>query len=147
MGRTISKTVSIDAPTDKVFAVLKDVEHWPEWTPTMAFIKRLDSGPFTVGSRAQVHQPKLRPAIWQVTEIEESRSFTWTTRAPGLCMKAGHRVEGQVAGSRVALTLEISGLMTPLVWRLYGRLIDEYVTAEAQGLKKRCEAAVDPGSR
>jgi uncharacterized membrane protein len=147
MSRIISKTVTIDAPPDKVFAVLKDVERWPAWTPTMTRVKRLESGPFAVGSTAQVQQPKLRPAVWQVTEIEEGRNFTWTTRTPGLRMKAGHRVEPQSTGSRASLTFEISGLVAPLMWRLYGRLIDEYVTTEAQGLKKRCEAAVDPGSR
>jgi len=92
-------------------------------------------------------QPKLRPAVWQVTELEDGRNFTWTTRAPGLRMKAAHLVEPQSTGSRAALTLEISGMLAPLVWRLYGRLIDEYVTTEVQGLKKRCEAAGDPGSR
>lgn len=135
------KTVTIDAPPDKVFAVLRDVERWPEWTPTMLSVKRLEGGPFTVGSTAQVLQPKLRPAVWQVTDIEENRNFTWTTRAPGLRMRAGHRVEPHGSGSRVALSFELSGLVAPLVSRLYGGLIDEYVAAETQGLKKRCEAA------
>ena len=139
MSRNTLKTVTIDAPPDKVFAVLRDVERWPEWTPTMVSVKRLESGPFTVGSTAEVRQPKLRPAVWQVTEIEESRNFTWTTRSAGLRMKAGHRVEAHGKGSRVALSFELSGLMAPLVSRLYGALIDEYVETETQGLKKRCE--------
>jgi uncharacterized protein YndB with AHSA1/START domain len=141
MSRKTLKTVTIDAPPDKVFAVLQDVERWPEWTPTMVCVKRLESGPFTVGSTAEVRQPRLRPAVWQVIEIEESRNFTWTARSPGLRMKAGHLVEPHGSGSRVVLSFELSGLMAPLVSRLYGGLIDEYVATESQGLKKRCEMA------
>ena len=141
MSRNISKTVSIDASTDKVFATLRDVERWPEWTPTMLSVKRLESGPFRLGSTTQVRQPKLRPAVWQVTELEEGRNFTWTTRPPGLRMKAEHLVVPQGGGSRVTLSFEMSGLLAPLVSRLYGNLIDEYVATEAQGLKKRCETA------
>ena len=135
------KTVIIDATPDKVFAVLCDVERWPEWTSTMISVRRLDTGPFMVGSTAEVRQPKLRAAVWQVTELDANRNFTWTTRSPGLRMKAGHLVEPHGTGSRVALSFEMSGLIAPLVSRLYGSLIDEYVVTESLGLKKRTEAA------
>lgn len=141
MSRTTLKTVSIASSPDKVFAVLCDVERWPEWTTTMLSVKRLDSGPITVGSTAEVRQPKLRPAVWQVTDIEQGRQFTWAAHLPGVRMKAEHLVEPDGPGSRVALTFYLSGLMAPLVSRLYGNLIDQYVTTESQGLKKRCEAA------
>ena len=140
MSRSTIKTVDIDAPPEKVFSVLCDVEHWPEWTPTMNSVQRLDKGPLAVGSSAQVRQPKLRPAVWQVTEFEDNRNFTWTTRAPGLRMKAGHLIEPRGSGSRVALSFEMSGLIAPLVSRLYGGLIEQYVATESQGLKKRSEA-------
>ena len=141
MSRSTVKTVIIDATPDKVFAVLCDVERWPEWTSTMISVRRLDTGPLTVGSTAQVRQPKLRAAVWQVTELDANRNFTWTTRSPGLRMKAGHLVEPHGTGSRVALSFEMSGLIAPLVSRLYGSLIDEYVVTESLGLKKRTEAA------
>ena len=106
----------------------------------MSSVQRLDKGPLAVGSSAQVRQPKLRPAVWRVTEFEDNRNFTWTTRAPGLRMKAGHLVEPRGSGSRVALSFEMSGLIAPLVSRLYGALIEQYVATESQGLKKRSEA-------
>jgi uncharacterized membrane protein len=138
---SVSVTVSIDAPPEKVFAVLCAVERWPEWTSSMSSVQRLQSGPFGVGSSARVRQPRLRPAIWQVTQLENQRNFTWTTRSPGLRMKAGHLIEPQGSGSRVALSFELSGFIAPLVSRLYGALIERYITTEAQGLKKRSESA------
>jgi uncharacterized membrane protein len=140
VSRHTIKTVDIDAPPERVFAVLCDVERWPEWTPTMISVQRLDQGSLAVGSSAHVRQPKLRPAVWQVTEFEDNRNFTWATRAPGIRMKAGHLVEPRGSGSRVALSFEMSGLIAPLVSRLYGGLIEQYVAAESQGLKKRSEA-------
>jgi carbon monoxide dehydrogenase subunit G len=140
VSRNTIKTIDIDAPPEKVFEVLCDVERWPEWTPTVSRVQRLDKGPLAVGSSARVRQPKLRPAVWQVTEFEDNRNFTWTTRAPGLRMKAGHLVEPRGSGSRVALSFEMSGLIAPLVSRMYGGLIEQYVAAESQGLKNRSEA-------
>src|SRR6202521_532865 len=73
---SLNVAVDIGAPPEKVFGVLCDVERWPEWTPTMTSVQRLDNGPFGVGSSAQVRQPRLRPAVWQGTNLEDGRNFT-----------------------------------------------------------------------
>jgi uncharacterized protein YndB with AHSA1/START domain len=140
VSRNTVKAVYIDASPEQVFAVLCDVERWPEWTPTMTRVQRLESGPFAIGCSAEVHQPKLRTAVWRVTELQDGRSFTWTTHSPGLRMTAGHLIERQGAGSRVELTFELSGLIAPVVSRLYGGLIERYVTTESLALKKRSES-------
>ena len=134
-------TVDIAAPAQKVFAVLADVERWPEWTSTMTSVRRVESGPLALGSSAQLRQPRLRPAVWQVTEFEDGRNFTWATRSPGLRMTAAHFIETRGTGSRVTLSFELSGFMAPLVSWLYGSLIERYITTESQGLKKRSESA------
>jgi len=56
------ETVTVDAPVAEVGRILHDVERWPSWTPTMSRVTRLGSGPFAVGSRARVKQPRLLPA-------------------------------------------------------------------------------------
>jgi hypothetical protein len=140
VARNTLKAVYIDAAPEKVFAVLCDVERWPEWTPTMTSVRRLEGGPFAIGSSAHVRQPKLLPAVWRVTELQNGRNFTWTTRSPGLRMTAGHLIEPQGAGSRVELTFELSGLIAPVASRLYGDLIERYVATESQSLKKRSES-------
>src|SRR5271166_4994448 len=132
-------TVAIQAPPERVLAVLCDVERWPEWTSTMTSVRRMDGGPFAVGSRARVRQPKLLPAVWQVTELDPKKSFTWVTRSPGVQIKAGHWVEADGAGSKVTLSLQFSGLLGTLAARVYGDLSERYLATEAKGLSKRCE--------
>jgi len=64
--RDFAISVDIAAPPPVVWAVMRDVERWPEWTTTVTRIERLDSGPLTVGSRLRIRQPKLLPADWWI---------------------------------------------------------------------------------
>jgi hypothetical protein len=133
-------TIEIETPPDRVWAVMRDIEHWSEWTPTVTSIRPLDPGPLALGTRAIVRQPKLIPARWWVTELEEGRSFTWITRGPGLLVTAHHSIEHAAIGSRVMLSVDFSGPLGPLFALLTGGLTARYLSIEAQGLKKRAEA-------
>jgi hypothetical protein len=124
----------------RVWAVLCDVERWPEWTASMKSVRRLESGPLAVGSRARVVQPRLLPAVWQVTEFDRNRSFTWVSRSPGMCVAGGHRVEARRSGSLVTLTMQFSGWLGPLLARLMRGISERYMSMEAAGLKQRSEA-------
>lgn len=128
------------ASPERVFAVLCDVERWPEWTSTMKSVRRIEDGPLLVGSRAELRQPALRPAVWQVTEMKPGRSFSWATRGPGVCVTGHHFIEGCGANSRVTLFIEMTGFLAPLVSRLFRKLNEQYLVTEAESLKTRCES-------
>lgn len=135
-------TIGIDAPPDRVWAVMRDVERWPEWTPTVTEVRRLEQGPLAVGSRCLIRQPKLLPARWVVTELDDARRrFTWLTTGPGMKLDARHWVEEVGGRSRVTLSIEFSGMLAPLFARLTAKLNERYLTLEADGLKTRCEGA------
>jgi carbon monoxide dehydrogenase subunit G len=139
MSKTYRVVTDIHAAPDRVLAILCDVERWPEWTSTMTSVHRLDPGAFRVGCRAHVRQPKLKPAVWRVTELD-ARHFTWTTSGPGIRMTARHDVEPHGAGSRVTLSIEFSGLLAWLAARVAGDLTQHYIAIEAEGLKRRSES-------
>src|SRR5436305_15085948 len=136
----IHTTIDIQAPPDRVWAAVRDIEHWSEWTPTILSIRLLDRGPIAVGTRAIVRQPKLLPARWQVTEFEEGRGFTWITRGPGILVTARHSIKGAANGSRVTLSLDFSGPLGPLCARLTRGLDSRYLDLEARRLKEHAEA-------
>jgi len=131
--------VDIEAPAHEVWAVLHDVGHWADWSPTVDEVQLLDDGPFGVGSRARLTQPKMQPMVWQVTEEQDGRSFVWRAKSRGLTMIAGHYVEGNGAGpSHVRLTIDIGGPLAPIA-ALAGKRVRSYVDAEGASLKRRCE--------
>ena len=134
-----SVTVDIQAPPERVMAILCDVDRWPEWTTTTTSVRRLESGPLAVGSRARVWQPKLSPAIWEVTEFDEMSGFTWISRSPGVRVAGGHHVEATETGCKVTLSLQFSGLLGPLFARAFRGMNERYLATEAKGLKERAE--------
>lgn len=136
---SFSRTVDIAAPPGDVFAVMSEVERWSEWTASVTSITRLDSGPFVVGSRARIRQPKLPPALWTVSAIVPGRSFTWISKGPGLLVTAHHSIEPLDAGSRVTLSIRYEGLFATLLAWMTKDINERYLDMEANGLKARCE--------
>jgi hypothetical protein len=137
--RDFTHSVDIDAPPVAVWKVIRDVASWPEWTATVRSIRPLSDGPLRIGQRFRVRQPKLLPAIWGVTEIDEGRGFVWVTRGLGFAVCADHRVEPERDGSRVTLSLRFDGLLGGLLGRVTAGLNARYLDIEASGLKRQCE--------
>ncbi len=137
-----SITVEIAAPVERVWEVLSDIEHWPEWTETVTSVKRLDAGPLQPGSRARINQPKIPETEYVVTGIDPGRSFTWVATGSGVRTTARHDVEALPGGrSRVTLAVEQRGWLGSVMGRFYRGLTDRYLANEANGLKSRCEGA------
>jgi uncharacterized protein YndB with AHSA1/START domain len=135
-----SITVDIAAPPERVWQVLSDVESWPEWTPTVTSVHRLDDGPLRPGSRARIRQPRIPQTEYVVTELEPGRSFTWVATGPGVLTTARHEAEPLPAGeTRVRLSVTQSGWLGSFMGRFYRGLTERYLANEANGLKTRCE--------
>ena len=127
------------APAERVWQLLVDVEGWPAWTESMREIKRLEGGPFVVGSRSRVTQPTGRPMVWTVTEVEPMRNFTWEARQPGLSFEAVHRIDDTEAGVRTTLEFIGTGPLAWLASLIAGSRIRSYVDIESAGLKRAAE--------
>ena len=143
MMKDYSVSVQIRATPERVWAVMSDVEHWHEWTPTITRIRRANDGPMRVGARARVWQPRLPPADWVVTAFEDGHGFEWESRAPGVRVLARHSVVSALDGSRVTLSIQYTGLFGGLIGRLTASLNRRYIALEADGLKRRAEAFPD----
>ena len=137
----LTTRVSIQAPAARVWQTMIEVERWPEWTPSVRSIERLEPTPLGPGSRVRIEQPKLAPAVWTVTDWKPEVAFIWVSRRPGILVTALHAITASAAGAcEVTLTVRFEGLLAPLIRLLTGRLTKHYMGLEAAGLKKVCEA-------
>jgi len=135
-----SITVDIAAPPQRVWAVLSDVESWPEWTPTVTSVRLLDQGPLRLGSRAVIHQPRLPENEYVVTELEPGRSFTWVASGPGVRTTGRHAIDPLPGGeARVRLSVAQAGWLGTLMGPFFRGLTDRYLATEADGLRARSE--------
>ena len=135
------KSIEIDAPQQRVWAVLSNLEAWPQIVETVDTVEPLTPRPFTTGSRVRLKQPKLPQGIWEITVWDEPSYFEWTQKASGVTTEAGHRVEPlENDRSRLTLTLDMRGLLVPIIGRFYKDLTNRYMQLEAEGIKRAAES-------
>lgn len=140
MTVVVQRSIDIDAPAAAVWAVLLDVERWPEWTASMSSLRRSRTGTLALGEQVVVDQPRLPTRTWTVTDVDDGRSFTWESGSPGVCAVADHVLTPRVAGGCTA-TLRVTqrGPAARLVGAVLRRLTHRYLRMEAEGLKARSE--------
>jgi uncharacterized membrane protein len=136
----LENVIHIDAPKNLVWIVTIDIENWPEWTPTVKSVKRLDEGPLACGSAALIQQPGLPEAKWVVTALNSGERFTWESRILGIRMIGTHELSSKDNGTQSALRLEMSGIVARLLWPLIYSSARRSLKQENAGLKARCEA-------
>ena len=135
-------SIEIDAPQRRVWEVLSDLEAWPQRIETVDTVELLTPGPIATGSRVRLKQPKLPEGTWDITAWEAPSYFEWVQRTGGTTSVAGHRVEPLGEGrARLTLTLDMRGLLIPIVALFYRKLTDEYMHLEAEGMKRAAESA------
>jgi uncharacterized membrane protein len=136
--------IEIDAPIEVVWSTYAAVEHWPDWTASVRSIDALDGAELSIGRRYRISQPRFPTLVWQVSELEPGRSWSWEQRSPGGCTLGVHEVEPLGAGrTLVTQRIEQRGPIGGLVGRLMRRTTRRYLEMEADGLKQASEARAD----
>ena len=140
MPVVVQRSIDIDAPAAVVWAVLADVERWPEWTASVSSVRRTRTGPLAVGEQVVVAQPRLPTLTYTVTTVEEGRRFSWAAGS-GVARGLGdHVLTPRIArGCTATLRLTQQGPAARLVGALLSGLTRRYVRMEAEGLKARSE--------
>ena len=135
------ESIEIDAPQERVWEVLSDLESWPERIETVDVVEVLTPAPVSAGSRVRLKQPKLPEGTWDVTVWDPPSYFEWRQKSGGVTSVAGHRVAVLDEGrSRLTLTLDMRGLLIPIVGLIYKDLTQRYMSLEAQGMKRAADS-------
>ncbi len=136
-----ARTIHIGAPPADVWAAMMEVERWPAWASQFKRLERLDAGPLAAGSRVRVRPKGMPASVWQVTDYEDGRSFTWTSSpVPGVVLAGGHVLTADGDGTNAEFSLEASGalgtLLTPL---LRPTVFSRNTRGATEGLKEYVE--------
>ena len=134
--------MEVDASQQRVWDVLSDLEAWPQRIETVDTVELLTPAPLTNGSRVRLRQPKLPEGTWDITVWDAPSYFEWTQESDGVTSVAGHRVEALgESRARLTLTLDMRGLLIPVIGLFYRGLTNRYMNLEAEGMKRAAEMA------
>lgn len=135
-------SLSIEAPASRVWAVVSGLASWPDLTPSINSLVAVGDWGIIPGNKFLIDQPKLRRAVWTVTDVRPGRFFAWESGGAGVRTRGTHEVTEGPGGAVVTLTIEQRGLLGPVVGALAGSLTERYLELEAAGFKERSEHPV-----
>jgi carbon monoxide dehydrogenase subunit G len=132
-----SSSVEISAPPEKVFALVDNLEDWPQWIPSIKRIEKLTEGPLTVGSQIRVTAKSgiTIKLLMTIIEFIPGQRGVMQGSVLGTRMTRYYTFEPVEQGTRLTAGGEVSGLLAFLVRRGGQRLSEEIV----QAAKKKIE--------
>lgn len=134
-----SSSVEINAPVEKVWALVDRLEEWPQWMPSIKKIERVSEGPLTVGSQLSVTAKVNRLTVnllMTITEFVPERSVVMQGRALGTNLTRFYLFEPVNGKTKVTIGGEVSGLLAWMA-RRGGQAVSDEIT---QAAKKRIES-------
>ena len=137
-----SDPVEIDAPIERVWGILVDVERYGEWNP---FTTRVETN-FEIGSPVDLYVTlgplKLRQPE-RIEAVDPPHLLVWSTKVGARVLVSARREQRLEALSetrcRYVTTDAFAGLLTPLVMLLFGRLVRRGFNDMARALKRYAE--------
>src|SRR4030042_2156513 len=89
-------SIEINAPVNKVWALIDKLEEWPQWMPSIKKIKRVSQGPLTVGSQLSVTAKVsglIVKLLMTITELVAERRVVLEGKVLGTKLKRFYALE------------------------------------------------------
>jgi len=131
MKMNFSSSIEIDAPPEKVWALVNDLEEWPQWIPSIKKIEKLSEGPLGAGSQIRVTAKSIITVklLMTITEFVPPQHAVMRGKVMGTEMTRHYTFEPVNQGTRLTAGGEVSGLLAFLVRRGGQSLSEEIVQA------------------
>ena len=131
MKMKFSSSVEIDAPPEKVWALVNDLEEWPQWIPSIKRIEKLSEGALGEGSQVRVTAKSIITVklLMTITEFVPGQRAVMQGKVMGTKMTRYYTFEPVNQRTRLTAGGEVSGLLAFLVRRGGQALSEEIVQA------------------
>jgi carbon monoxide dehydrogenase subunit G len=113
-------SIDINAPAEKVWALIDRHEEWPQWMPSIKKIERLSKGPLVVGSQLSVtaRVSKLTVKLsMTVTKFVPERNVVLEGKVLGTKLTRFYTLEPINGKTKVTIGGEVCGALAWLVRR------------------------------
>ncbi len=113
-------SIDINAPAEKVWALVDKLEEWPQWMPSIKKIERLSKGPLTVGSQLSVTAKVSRLTVkllMTITEFVPERNVVMQGKALGTNLTRFYTLEPVNGKTKVTIGGDVSGALAWLARR------------------------------
>jgi uncharacterized membrane protein len=131
-------SIEINAPANKVWALIDRLEEWPQWMPSIKRIERVSKGPLTVDSQLSVTAEVSGLTVtllMTITEFVPERTVVMQGKTLGTNVARFYTLEPTNGKTKVTIGGEASGVLAGLAHKG-----GQAVSAEiAQAVKKRVE--------
>jgi carbon monoxide dehydrogenase subunit G len=133
-------SIDINAPVEKVWALIDKLEEWPQWMPSIKKIERVSKGPLTAGSQLSVTAKvsgftvKL---LMTIIKFVPERTVVMQGKALGTSLTRFYNLEPLYDKTRATIGGEVSGVLAWLA-RRGGQAVSDEI---AQAAKKRIEGS------
>jgi uncharacterized membrane protein len=139
-GLRFESSIDINAPVNKVWALIDRLEEWPQWMLSIKKIERVSKGPWTVGSQLSVTAKVsglMVTLLMTITEFVPERTVVMQGKTLGTNLTRFYNLEPVNGKTKVTIGGDVSGV---LAW--LARRGGQKVSAEiAQAAKKKVEGS------
>jgi len=133
-------SVEVDAPVEKIWAVVDRLEEWPQWMPSIKRIERLSDEPLTAGSQlfvtAKVSKLTVK-LLMTITKFVPERIVVLQGKALGTRLTRFYILEPVNGKTKATVGGKVSGILAWLA-RRGGQAISDEI---AQAVKNRVEGS------
>ena len=128
--------ITIEAPPERVWAILTDIDRWPEWQPDVSQAKL--EGPLASGSRFRWRASGLK-IVSTLREVEPPHRVSWEGKAPGTRAVHTWALRGQGVQTVVDTEESFDGWLVRLLRPVMQRNLDQALRGGLEALKGRTE--------
>jgi uncharacterized membrane protein len=113
-------SIDINAPAERIWALIDKLEEWPQWMPSIKRIERVPKGPLAVGSQlsvtARVNGLTLK-LLMTITKFVPERNVVLEGKTLGTKLTRFYALEPASGRTKITIGGDVSGALAWLARR------------------------------